>query len=172
MKWIGADWGDPRHRAWLQRENTNVMSSVSVRAQLARDVGGWDAAQPRWGDWDLWKRLLAAGAQAADTGEATLLHFRATGRDQPWPDRVNQNTRWFQRISDASQLPEVRYTLRRARALREVALMSRLERMELEHAEIASRLEELELERNTIVNGRWWRLRGKLLAMQKAIRGR
>lgn len=184
LEWIGADWSVPWHRSSLERENTNVMASVSVRAQLVRDVGGWDAGQPRAGDWDLWKRLLAVGARAADTGEPTVLHFRATGRDQSWPDRVIQNARWLERISDPAQLPEVRHTLRRTRAVREATLMSRLEELELERAGIASRLEELELEgagiasrleeleleRDAIVNGRWWRLREKLLTIRKAIR--
>ena len=157
LEWLGTDWSVPWHRALMERDNTNVMSSVSVGAQLVRDVGGWDARQSRGGDWDLWRRLLAAGAEAADTGEPTVLHFRATGRDQPWPDRVIQNTRWLERISDPSQLPEVRRTLRRARAERDATLMSRLE--------------QAEAERDWIVNGRWWRLREKLLLVRKAIRG-
>jgi GT2 family glycosyltransferase len=171
LQWFGADWSVPSHRASLERENSNVMASISVRAQLVHDVGGWDAGQPRWGDWNLWKRLLAAGARAADTGEATVLHFKATGRGQPWPERVIQNTRWLERISDPSQLPEVRRTLRRARAERDATLISRLEQVELERDGIASRLEQVELERDGIVNGRWWRLREKLLPVRKAVRG-
>lgn len=198
LEWIGADWSVPLHRDSLERGNTNVMASVSARAQLVRDVGGWDATQPRWGDWDLWKRLLAAGARAADTGEATVLHFRATGRDQPWPDRVAQNTRWLERISDPAQLPDVQRTLRTLRAEREAILMSLLEHLEAERDAartrlaqvererdaIGSRLTEVELardaartrlaqverERDWIVSGRWWRLREKLLPVRNALR--
>ncbi len=170
LQWIGADWGVQWHRSSLERENTNVMASVSIRTQLVRDVGGWDAGQSRAGDWDLWKRSLAAGGRAADTGETTVLHFRATGRDQAWRDRVLQNARWLERISDSAQLPEVRLSLRRARAERDAILMSRLQRTELERAGIATRLEVLEHERDAIVNGRWWRLREKLLVLRNAIR--
>jgi glycosyltransferase involved in cell wall biosynthesis len=157
LAWFGTDWSVPWHRAWLERGNSNVMASVSVRAQLVRDAGGWDPAQPRRGDWDLWKRVLATGARAADTGEPTVLHFRATERDQAWPDRVIQNARWLERISDPDALCEVRRALRRARSERDARLMARLE--------------QIELERDGIVNGRWWRLRERLLPVRRAIRG-
>jgi GT2 family glycosyltransferase len=157
LEWIGADWSVSAARATLERENTNVMASVSVRAQLVRDVGGWDADQQRAGDWDLWKRVLAAGARAADTGEPTVLHFRATGRDQPWPDRVIQNTRWLERISDPSQLTDLRGAFRRARAEREATLV---------RAVAAFQARALSVE-----GSRWWRLGEKLRPIWTAMRG-
>ena len=144
LEWIGADLGVPSVRAWLQRENPNVMASVSVRAQLARDVGGWDAGQSRAGDWDLWKRVLATGDRAADTGEPTVLHFRATGREQSWPDRVIQNTRWLERISVSSRLPELRSSLRQARVDREAMLSETVANLQARQAEVEG--------------SRWWRL--------------
>ena len=122
LEWFGADWGVPRFRAGMATGNSNVMASVSVRAALVREVGGWDAAQPRWADWELWRRCLAAGARAWTTYEPTVLHFRATGRVQEWPDRVRQNTAWWERAGDPAALPELRRTLRRVRAERDAAL--------------------------------------------------
>lgn len=122
LEWFGADWGVPRFRAAMAAMNTNVMASVSVRAELAREVGGWDGEQPRWADWELWRRCLAAGARAWATDEPTVLHFRATGRVQAWPERVRQNTAWWGRVSDPAALPGVRRTLRRVRAERDAAL--------------------------------------------------
>jgi glycosyltransferase involved in cell wall biosynthesis len=156
LHWVGADWSVPWHRAWMERGNTNVMASVSVRAELARAVGGWSDAVDRRGDWDLWKRVLAAGARAADTAAPTVLHFRGTERVQAWSDRVAQNTRWLERISDPDQLAVVQRDLLRARAEREARIMERLERVESE--------------RDGIVNGRWWRLRGHLLPLRDAVR--
>lgn len=122
LEWFGADWGVPRFRAGMTAMNTNVMASVSVRTALAREVGGWDGAQPRWADWELWRRCLEAGARAWATGEPTVLHFRATGRVQAWPDRVRQNTDWWERVSDPAALPGLRRTLRRVRSERDAAL--------------------------------------------------
>lgn len=158
LHWVGADWSVAWHRAWMERGNTNVMASVSVRADLARAVGGWSDAVERRGDWDLWKRVLATGARAADTAVPTVLHFRGTERAQAWADRVAQNTRWLERLSDPAELPVVRRELQRVRAEREARVMERLER--------------IELERDGIVNGRWWRLRERLLPLRRAFRGR
>jgi glycosyltransferase involved in cell wall biosynthesis len=158
LHWVGADWSVPWHRAWMERGNTNVMASVSVRADLARAVGGWSGTVDRRGDWDLWKRVLASGARAGDTAMPTVLHFRGTERAQAWPDRVAQNARWLERISDPAELPVVRRELLRVRAEREARIMERLERVESE--------------RDGIVNGRWWRLRARLVPVRRAFRGR
>lgn len=158
LHWVGADWSVPWHRAWMERGNTNVMASVSVRADLVREVGGWSGTVDRRGDWDLWKRVLASGARAGDTAVPTVLHFRGTERVQAWPDRVAQNARWLERISDPVELPVVRRELLRVRAEREARIMERLERVEGE--------------RDGIVNGRWWRLRDRLLPVRRALRGR
>jgi hypothetical protein len=133
------------------------MASVSVRTQLVRDIGGWDVGQERAGDWDLWKRILGAGARAADTGEPTLLHFRATGRQQSWPDRVIQNTRWLELISAPSQLPELRVVLRGTRVDREARLSETVAVLQTRQAEIEA--------------SRWWRLGEKLRPVWRKIRG-
>ncbi len=115
LEWTGADWGVPAARASLAEANTNAMSTVSVRADLVRAVGGWDPGLARAADWDLWRRCLAAGAVAWTTDEPTVLHFRATGREQAWADRVRQNTTWAQRIADPDALRALLPLLRRVR---------------------------------------------------------
>ena len=130
LEWIGADWGVPRFRSAMESGNSNVMASVSVRAALVREVGGWDPAQPRWADWELWRRCLAAGARAWTTDEPTVLHFRATGRVQVWPDRVRQNTGWWECVSDPAALPGLRRVLRRVRAERDAAQADRADALE------------------------------------------
>lgn len=120
----GYDWSVPWIAELELRQNTAVMASVSICVELARRAGGWDGGCPRMGDWDLWKRALAAGGRARATDEPTVLHFRATGRDQAWPDRVRQNRAWAARIADEHELAELRPRLRRLRSVREGLLMA------------------------------------------------
>jgi hypothetical protein len=119
LQWLGLDWSVPGHRSTLERHNTNALSSVSVRASLVRQAGGWDGTLSRLGDWDLWKRVLACGARTAMTNEPTVLNFRATGRQQPWLERVAQNRRWHARLLDPAALAALRPQLRRVRSARE-----------------------------------------------------
>ncbi len=173
LTWVGLDWSVPGHLRTLADRNTNVMSSVCVRVETALAAGGWDAGLTRFGDWDLWKRLLAAGARSAMTDEPTVLHFRATDRDQPWPERVRQNTTWLQRIGDPEALAALRRELRRQRAEREAEWMGDIEslsaRLELADAEVA-RLAESERTLARIYAGGWWRLRGRLLPVLRLAR--
>lgn len=187
LTWVGLDWSIPGHLCTLMNRNTNVMSSVVVRVSHARAVGGWDASLERFGDWDLWKRLLAAGARSAMTQEPTVLHFRATGRDQPWPARVEQNSRWFARIADPDALAELRRELRSQRAQREAESMGDIESLtgqleqaraeleetpaELERAQVElERLREVERTLARVYAGGWWRLRGRLLRLARRYR--
>ena len=144
LEWLGENWGIERNRIALERRNGNVMAGVSIRVALARDTGGWNASVPRAGDWDLWKRALAAGGRPGAIGDATVLHFRATGREQPWAERVRQNTLWFERLSGPDGLASIEGSLRRLRDQRETAVLERLFACERELAYL----------RGT----RWWRL--------------
>jgi glycosyltransferase involved in cell wall biosynthesis len=180
LSWVGLDWSVPGHRRTMMERNTNVMASVAVRVDLALAAGGWDASLARFGDWDLWKRVLARGARTAMTDEPTVLHFRATGRDQAWPLRVQQNSSWFQRIADPRLLAELRRDLRSRRAEREAdwmaeidSLSARLERADAEIDSLSARLERAgaeierlrEVERTLarVYAGGWWHLRKRLL---------
>lgn len=42
--------------------NTAIASSVLMRTQIARDIGGFDASYKNLGDWDMWVRLGEQGA--------------------------------------------------------------------------------------------------------------
>ncbi len=117
LEWIGRDWSVPWFRSALEHGNSNVMASVSARTALLRAIGGWDDAIERAADWDLWKRALAAGGRPAALDDPTVLHFRATGRVQAWPLRVEQNARWLDRIGDPAALRALRPELRRTRSL-------------------------------------------------------
>lgn len=142
----GHDWSVPHIREYEQRANTAVMGSVSIAVELARRAGGWDGACPRLGDWDLWRRALAAGARPRMTDEPTLLHFRATGREQPWADRVRQNRAWAARIADPVELAALRPRLRAARAAREGELLRESEEREAYALSLAEHLARREAE--------------------------
>lgn len=124
LEWIGRDWSVPYVQEWLERENTNVMASVAARRSLLQAVGGWDDTIERAADWDLWRRAMASGARAAMTDEPTVLHFRATGRTQPWDERVAQNTAWLERIGSPDELPRLRRAFRRTRGVADAALLA------------------------------------------------
>lgn len=130
LLWRGYDWSVPWIREFELRRNTQIMASVSIAAELARRAGGWDGSCPRAGDWDLWKRALRAGARTASTDEPTVLHFRASGREQAWTDRVRQNRAWAERIADPAALAELRPRLRKLRAAREGELLAQSEERE------------------------------------------
>ena len=190
MSWVGLDWSVAGHVSTLMDRNTNVMASIAVRVAAARAAGGWNPALPRFGDWDLWKRVLAAGARTSMTDEPTLLHFRATDRNQPWEDRVAQNRAWFACVTDPQRVRELRPRLRRLRAEREAHWMARIDDLEADAGrlgeelrrradELDSRGEEIERLRESertlarIYDGGWWRLRALLLpVLQRASRMR
>ena len=111
-----------------------------------------DASLPRWGDWDLWKRVLAAGGRAGAIGDPTVLHFRATDRVQPWSDRVRQNTAWSERLDDAAELAGIRRALGALRDDRDTRILGLLADCERELAWIRAT--------------RWWRLRVWLARMR------
>lgn len=146
-----SDWSMPANREELARHNTSPMASVSVRVELARAAGGWDGSQPRAGDWDLWKRVLAAGARPAMTAEPTVLHFKATGRDQAWASRVQQNAAWLERMASPAELTALRHQLRRARAEHEAWMTGQIidfgsytQALEAQAAELRARVAALE----------------------------
>jgi glycosyltransferase involved in cell wall biosynthesis len=145
LEWFGEDWSVPHSRERLFVRNSNVMASVSISVRLARAVGGWDGSLPRAADWDLWKRVLLAGARPGAVGDVGVLHFRGTGRVQAWPDRVRQNTAWLERLDDPDALATLRRRLARLRMDRDAAVLGRL-------AERDRRLAQIE-------GSRWWRLR-------------
>jgi Glycosyl transferase family 2 len=197
LEWFGSDWSVPFNRGRLVRDNSNPMSSVSLRVEVARAVGGWDVGIERWADWDLWQRVLAAGARSACSAEPTVLHFRASGREQAWPLRVRQNTAWLHRLEDPQGLLEQRIRMRRAGAEREASIEESAAELDQrtaalqdalaatqhellaahEHAaELAAHraVAESEVARlgaalTRIYDGGWWRLRHRLLPLMRLL---
>lgn len=157
LEWLGENWGIERNEKALERRNGNVMAGVSISVTLAREVGGWDATVPRAADWDLWKRALAVGGRPGAIGKSTVLHFRATGREQPWRDRVRQNTAWFERLSRPNGLAAIELSLGRLRDEREVHLLEKLAERERDLARLRAT--------------RWWRLRVWLGRARRRVRG-
>ena len=169
LEWFGADWSVEFFREDLARFNPNPMSSVSIRPAFAREIGGWDAGLPRWADWDLWRRALAAGARTAMSPEPTLLHFRATGRDQAWEDRVAQNRGFLELMASPERLLDLRLRLRRLRAERDAAdaayvrdLLEGKDWLDREVARLTGALD-------AIHSGGWWRLRERFLPVLRAL---
>jgi glycosyltransferase involved in cell wall biosynthesis len=125
------EWTVPRMQArLLDGVNRVPMGAVSLTVELARRAGGWDGTQPREGDLDLWKRVLRAGARPATSLAPTLLHFRATTRDQPWDDRVRQNTGWFERMGDPVERARLRRDYAQALGEREQARLDEIAELE------------------------------------------
>jgi glycosyltransferase involved in cell wall biosynthesis len=190
LEWFAPDWSLPVNRVRLARGNTNPMSSVSLRVDLASAIGGWNAELPRAADWDLWQRALAAGARSARSPEPTVLHFHASDRDQAWPLRVRQNEAWLDRLGDPDRLSELRIALRlveaeRASRIEQYAAEVEQYANDLRHTLDAARLETLEVREHAaridaqragaeatlarIYTGGWWRLRSKLLPLLKRL---
>lgn len=63
------DYDDLRHTNWFPP------SAVVARRDLVLDVGGFTQEPPgRWVDWQMWQRLLNAGARFACTHADTLTY--------------------------------------------------------------------------------------------------
>lgn len=180
LEFFGSDWSLQQGRRRLEATNTNPMSAISVRVDAARGAGGWDASEPRAGDWDLWRRCVAGGARSARSLEMTVLHFRASGREQPWADRVRQNEAFFNRLDDAAALGELRRAMVSARSAWEADLIERLSASEPVIAALHDRLASSEARAatyaetlNRIYAGRWWGMRRRLAPLiALAYRGR
>jgi glycosyltransferase involved in cell wall biosynthesis len=171
LEWFGADWSVPYFAADLERFNPSPMGSVSIRVSFARDLGGWDDALARAADWDLWRRALAAGARTAMSPEPTLLHFRATGRRQPWDDRVRQNAAYLAALEDPYERHHLRVRMRRLRAQRDAVDVEYARALRAHVAWLESENARLEGALQAIRSGGWWRLREHLLRVRRAVGG-
>lgn len=106
---VGMDWRVPYYRGlMLKGQNRTPASAVSHRPEAALSVGGWPERMRRRGDMDLWQRLLRAGARPVLSAKPTVLFFRATGREQPYAERVQQNRSFLERMGDERELVRIR----------------------------------------------------------------
>lgn len=150
LMWYGCDLSVPRSREAMMASNSNVMTSISVPVKLAREVGGWDGSQICMGDWDLWKRILAAGARPSMTCEPTVLHFQAKDREQAWSLRVRQNTEWFERTLVDDSLAALRRQLRYARSEHEASVVASVAEVEQYAFTLEGQVSELQTEVNSL----------------------
>lgn len=65
------NYHEPFDPAVLARKNI-VSHTALMRAELVRQVGGWNPV--RWFDWDLFRRLEAAGAEFLQVPETTWVY--------------------------------------------------------------------------------------------------
>ena len=106
---MGMDWRVPHYRRLLfAGYNRTPMSGVAHRPTPALEAGGWRDQSEPGGDLQLWRRLLEAGARSAMLERPTVLHFRATGREQAYADRIAQNRRHLETIRSPEGLARLR----------------------------------------------------------------
>ena len=182
-----ADWSVPFFRdRFMGGENRTPMAAVSHRVALALAAGGWRAEVPRAGDADLWRRLLEAGARPAASLAPTVLHFRATGREQAYADRVRQNAELARELEEPAALARLRARADRAVNERFAQTESwargsdewaRGADLALKQAQVDAQAGHAEARRvqgtlDAIYAGGWWRLRGRVLALVRPFRRR
>jgi glycosyltransferase involved in cell wall biosynthesis len=112
MTWM--DWGVDFYRERFEgNENRTPSSAVSHTGAAAIAVSGWREL-PRAADMDLWQRMLRDGARPLALTSPTVLHFRASGRDQSYADRVRQNRAYAERLRDPHERAALRGAVERA----------------------------------------------------------
>lgn len=109
---FGAHWRAPTYRdRFLGVENRTPSSAVAHLADTALAAGGWSPEVEDSGDWDLWQRIVRAGARSEMVLAPTVLFFRAHDRRQEWRDRVAQNAGFLARMRDPAELGRLRAEL-------------------------------------------------------------
>jgi glycosyltransferase involved in cell wall biosynthesis len=177
---FGVHWRAPTYRdRFLGIENRTPSSAVSHLADLGRDVGGWAAEVEHSGDWDLWQRIVRAGARNEMVLTPTVLFFRASERQQSWPERVAQNTAFLSRMRDRVELGRLRAELAFACAAGAHAELSAARghaaALEAHRDALQADRDNLRVDRDAIVSSTWWRLRERLepaLRVGRALRRR
>lgn len=191
---FGVHWRAPTYRdRFLGTENRTPSSAVSHLARVALAAGGWPADFERGGDWDLWQRMVRAGAHSEMVSAPTVLFFNAWQREQPWRDRVAQNAGFLARLRDPAQLARLRGEMafvcsagadadaaaltqaHEREALRERELAASHALCEREMAAVIAERDRLAGELEAITSGAWWRMRRPFepaLRMRRRLRGR
>ena len=128
----GLDWSVARFRrgALETGRHETPSSAMSHTIELGLRAGGWRTVD-QFGDKDFWHRMLRAGAHTSMLTEPTVLFFRAWRRQQPYEDRVRQNSAFLERIRDPAELPGLRAEMARAVYERQAAVDEHIERLEL-----------------------------------------
>jgi hypothetical protein len=180
---FGVHWRAPTYRdRFLEVENRTPSSAVSHLADAALAAGGWPDDLERSGDWDLWKRMVQAGAHSEMVATPTVLFFSAGERRQNLPDRVAQNAGFLARLRDPRQLAllrgEMALACSAAAHADATALVQAREReaeRTRELAAVGAERDRLAGEVEAITSGTWWRMRRPFepaLALRRRLRGR
>ena len=187
---FGVHWRAPTYRdRFLGVENRTPSSAVSHRARPALAAGGWPTGLERAGDWDLWRRMVGAGAHSEMVMAPTVLFFSAWEREQSWPDRVAQNAGFLARMRDPAELARLRgemaFACSAAAHAESTALVEAYEReavwdreltgVRAERDRLAEERDGFAGELEAIKSGAWWRMRRPFepaLRIGRRLRGR
>ena len=183
LEQFGVHWRAPTYRdRFLGVENRTPSSAVSHQARAALAAGGWPTDLERAGDWDLWRRMVGAGAHSEMVMTPTVLFFSAWGREQSWGDRVAQNAGFLARMRDPRELARLRgemaFVCSAGADADRAALTEAYEReavRERELAEVRAERDRLAGELEAITSGTWWRMRRPFkpaLRMRRRLRRR
>ena len=164
---FGTHWRAPTYRdRFLGVENRTPSSAVSHQARAALAAGGWPTDLERAGDWDLWQRMVRAGAHSEMVVAPTVLFFSAWGRKQSWSHRVAQNAGFLARMRDPGELARLRgemaFACSAAAHADSTALVEAYEReaeWDRELSGVRAERDRLAGQLETITSGTWWRMR-------------
>ncbi len=179
LEMTGADWRVPEYRRrFLESIETRTPSSaVSHLRGVAERAGGWRTVE-RWGDSDLWKRMLRTGVTTAALMEPTVLFFQAARGERE--ERIRQVEEYAEILRDPIRLARLRAEMSRV-ALRFEAdtrheLYERNDQHAALHEEFGAALEERDRLREReawlrqVEGSRWWRLGQRLEPLRRAAR--
>jgi hypothetical protein len=171
LQGLGMDWSVPLYRElMLSGHNRTPLSALSHLRSAATHAGGWPEDALRGGDITLIQGLLQSGSRCALVAQPTVLHFRATDREQPERERVEQVARYLRRLGDPRELARLRAAMARglhARAAEGEEYTSDIYR---QLVEALGERDERQRSLEGIYASRVWRLREKLLPVLRTMR--
>jgi glycosyltransferase involved in cell wall biosynthesis len=147
----GLDWSVERFRtgALETGRHETPSSAMSHTVELGVRAGGWRTVD-EFGDKDFWHRMLRAGANTSMLAEPTVLFFRSWHRNQPYDDRVRQNSGFLERIRDPAELPRLRAEMAHAVHQRQADLDEEIERLNLRIGDLEAEAVWLRAERERL----------------------
>jgi hypothetical protein len=166
---MGDDWTHPFIRDLISSGGraASTMSAITHRRELSERVGGWNAEMDAGADVDLWRRILPI-ARPVTIAAPTVLHLRGTGRAQSPAERIEQNRNLLERISDPVELARLRAEMGHAVYRRLADHQQEAHHLRLEAEALRKQTRDLNATLDRVVNGRWWRLRGRVLPLIRA----
>ena len=173
---MGDDWNHPFIRPQIAAGERagSTMSAITHRLDILNRVGGWNGEMKAGADIDLWSRI-ARVARVATIASPTVLHLRATGRQQPYAERIEQNRALLDRVEDPVELARLRAEMGRAVYSRLADHQQEAHHLRLEVESLRAQLERASADAASLgetlertYSGGWWRLRTRLLPLLRA----